>query len=61
MKNVGAIEDYKVKMSADINGLDQVNANSVIGVIALRVSGVVTDITIDLIALPPGTDLNQFA
>jgi hypothetical protein len=60
MKNVGAIEDYKVSMSADINGLDQVNANSIIGKIYLIVSGVVNDITIDLIALPPGTDLNQY-
>lgn len=61
MKNAGAIEDYKVKMSADINGLDQVNANSVIGKIWLTVNGVVNDIVVDLIALPPGTDLNQFA
>ncbi len=61
MKNVGAIEDYYVKMAADINGLDQVNANSVIGKIYLIINGVINDITIDLIALPPGTDLSQFA
>lgn len=61
MKSVGAIDDYKVKMSADINGLDQVNANTVIGKIYLVINGVVNDIVIDLIALPPGTDLNQFA
>ena len=61
MLNLGAIEDYKIKMAADINGLDQVNANSVVGTIWLSVAGVVNDITIDLIALPPGTDLNQFA
>lgn len=60
MKNVGAIDDYYVRMSADINGLDQVNANSVIGKIYLVVNGVINDITIDLIALPPGTDLNQY-
>lgn len=60
MKNVGAIDDYYVKMAADINGLDQVNANSVIGKIYLVVSGVINDITIDLIALPPTTDLDQF-
>lgn len=60
MKNVGAIDDYYVKMAADINGLDQVNANSVIGKIYLVVNGVINDITIDLVALPPGTDLSQF-
>lgn len=60
MKNVGAIDDYYVRMSADINGLDQVNANSVIGKIYLVVNGVVNDIYIDLIALPPGSDLDQY-
>lgn len=60
MKNVGAIDDYYVKMSADINGLDQVNANTVIGKIYLVINGVINDIIVDLIALPPGTDLNQY-
>lgn len=60
MKNVGAIDGYYVKMSADINGLDQVNANTVIGKIYLVINGVINDINIDLIALPPGTDLAQF-
>lgn len=60
MKNVGAIEGYYVRMSADINGLDQVNANSVIGKIYLLVNGVVNDITVDLIALPPSADLDQY-
>lgn len=60
MKNVGAIEDYYVKMSADINGLDHVNANSVIGKVYLVVNGVINDITCDLVALPPGVDLSQF-
>ena len=60
MKNVGAIEDYYVTMSADINGLDQVNANSVIGKVYLIVNGVINNITVDLIALPPGVDLTQF-
>lgn len=60
MKNVGAIEDYYVTMAADINGLDQVNANTVIGKIYLVVNGVVNDIKVDLIALPPGSDLNQY-
>lgn len=60
MKNAGAIDSYYVKMAADINGLDQVNANSVIGTIYLVINGVINDITVDLIALPPGTDLSQF-
>lgn len=60
MKNVGAIDNYYVKMSADINGLDQVNANTVIGKIYLVINGVINDIVVDLIALPPGTDLTQF-
>lgn len=60
MKNVGAIEDYYVKMSADINGLDSVNANSVIGKIYLAINGVINDITVDLIALPPNVDLGQY-
>ena len=60
MRNVGAIDDYRIQMAADINGLDQVNANSVIGKIYLVVNGVINDITVDLIAMPAGTDLNQF-
>ena len=61
MKNVGAIDDYYVRMSADINGADQVNANTVIGKVYLVVNGVINDIIIDLVALPPQTDLSQFA
>lgn len=60
MKNAGAIVDYYVRMSADINGLDQVNANSVIGKIYITVPGVINDITVDLIALPPNVDLDQY-
>ena len=60
MKNAGAIVDYYVRMSADINGLDQVNANSVIGKIYITVPGVINDITIDLIALPPNVNLDQY-
>lgn len=60
MKNVGAIDDYKVRMSADINSLDRVNANTVIGKIWLVINGVINDIYVDLIALPSGTDLSQF-
>lgn len=60
MKNVGAIEDYRVQMAADINGLDQVNANSVIGQIILIVNGVINDITVDLVALPPSANIDDF-
>ena len=60
MRNVGAIEDYKVKMSADINNIDSINANSVVGTIYLVIVGVIENITVDLIALPQGTDLNQY-
>ena len=63
MKNVGAIDDYRVQMSADINGLDHVNANTVIGKIWLIVNGVINDIYVDLIALPAGLgiDLNSLS
>jgi hypothetical protein len=60
MQSVGAIEDYYVTMSADIDGLESVNANSVIGKIYITVAGVINDITIDLIALPTSVDLDQF-
>lgn len=60
MRNVGAIDDYYITMAADINGRDRVNANTVIGKIYLVVNGVVNDIYVDLIALPPGTDLAQY-
>lgn len=60
MRNVGAIEDYKVKMAADINNIDSINANSVVGTIYLVIAGVIENITVDLIALPQGTDLSQF-
>lgn len=60
MKNVGAIEGYKVTMSADIDNLDSINANSVVGTIYLVIAGVIENITVDLIALPQGTDLSQY-
>lgn len=61
MINVGAITDYRVVMRADINGLDSVNANSVIGKIYISVSGVIERISIDLIALPTSVDLNSIS
>lgn len=60
MKSVGAIEDYYIKMASDINGLDQVNANSVVGQVVLIVNGVINDISIDLIALPQGASLDNY-
>ena len=60
MRNVGAIEDYKVKMAADINNIDSINANSVVGTIYLVIAGVIENITVDLIALPQGTDLSNY-
>lgn len=60
MKNQGAITDYYLRMAEDVNGLDQVNANSVIGKIYLVVDGVINDINIDLICLPPQTSLDDY-
>lgn len=60
MKNVGAIEGYKILASQDINGEDRVNANTVIGKIYITVNGVVNNIIVDLVALPPNADLSQF-
>lgn len=60
MRNVGAILDYKVKMAADINNIDSINANSVVGTVYLVIAGVIENITVDLIALPQGTDLSQY-
>lgn len=60
MKNAKAIVDYKIKMSADINGVDSVNANTVIGKIYLTLNGVIEDINVDLIALPSSVDLTQY-
>lgn len=60
MRNVGAIDDYYIRMAADVNGLDSVRSNSVIGAIYLTVRGVVNDINIDLIALPDTADLNEY-
>ena len=40
-------------------GLDRINANSIIGKIYITTVGVVNDITVDLVALPPNTDLTE--
>ena len=56
MKNVGAITKYAIEVAADINGLDSVNINTVVGKVRIWVAGVINDIDIDLIALPAGTE-----
>jgi len=56
MKAVGAITSYNITMSKDINGLDSVNLNSVVGVVELYVEGIITSITCDLVVLPAGTE-----
>lgn len=61
MRNVGAITDYRVVMRADINGLDSVNANSVLGTVYVGITGVINKISIDLIALPASVDLNSIS
>jgi len=60
MMDAQAIDGYLILINPDINGLDHVNANSVVGNIYLIVNGVIQDIDIALIALPPGTDLSQY-
>ena len=60
MRQLNAITDYKIEMSADINGVDHVNANTVVGKIYICVAGVINDIVVDLIALPQGTSLAGF-
>lgn len=56
LKNVGAIEDYKIKMNPDIRGLDHVNANTLIGKVYVKIFGIVNTLDVDLICLPPGAD-----
>lgn len=60
MQNCGAIDDYYIRMSADIDALDSVNANSIVGKIYLSIAGVVNDITVDLVALPTSVSLDQY-
>lgn len=60
MRNVGAIEDYYITMNHDLDALGIVKANSVVGKIYLVCSGIVDKITIDLTALPPGSDLTPY-
>ena len=59
-KYAGAIEDYRVEMSADIDVNGTVKARSVLGKVYIVPNGVISNITCDLIALPQGTDLNTY-
>lgn len=59
MKNAGAIEDYYIRMGAGIDAAGMVMANTAVGKIYLVIPGVIQDITVDLIALPTGTDLSN--
>lgn len=56
MLSVGAITKYTIEMSKDLNSLDSVNLNSVIGQVKVWVEGIINDITVDLIVLPAGTE-----
>lgn len=60
MRNCGALEDYYVTMNHDLDALGMVKANSVVGKIYIVPTGVIEKITVDLIALPPGTDLSPY-
>lgn len=60
MLHAGAIEGYYVRMNADLDAVGQVKANSVVGKIYVVVPGTIQHIAIDLIALPPGTDLGSY-
>lgn len=60
MKTAGAIEDYYIKASEDIDVDGQVQAQSLLGFIYIKPYGIVNDLTVDLVALPAGSDLGQF-
>ena len=60
MRNAGALEDYYVTMNHDLDNLGTVMANSVVGKVYIVPYGVIERITVDLIALPPGTDLTPY-
>ena len=60
MLHAGAIQDYYVRMAADLDAVGMVKANSTIGKVYIVVNGTIQHITIDLIALPPGTNLASY-
>lgn len=61
MVNVGALESYYITMAADLDAAGNVKANSVLGQIYIVPFGTIEKITIDIIALPVGTDLSAYA
>ena len=61
MKNSGAIGDYKVIIGNDFDALGMVKANSCVGKILITPNGTIQHITVDLIALPPQTDLSTYS
>ena len=61
MKNAGAIDDYKVIIGNDFDAVGMVKANSCVGKIYITPNGTIQHITVDLIALPPQTDLSNYS
>ena len=61
MKNAGAIDDYKVVIGNDFDAVGMVKANSCVGKIYITPNGTIQHITVDLIALPPQTDLSNYS
>lgn len=61
MKNAGAIGDYKVVIGNDFDAVGMVKANSAVGKIYITPNGTIQHITVDLIALPPQTDLSNYS
>lgn len=61
MKNAGAIGDYKVVIGNDFDAVGMVKANSCVGKIYITPNGTIQHITVDLIALPPQTDLSNYS
>ena len=61
MKNSGAIGDYKVVIGNDFDAVGMVKANSCVGKIYITPNGTIQHIVVDLIALPPMTDLSNYS
>lgn len=58
MKNVGAIDGYRIEMASDLNSLAAVGVNTVVGRILLIINGVINDLVVDLVCLPPGSSFD---
>ena len=64
MVNVGALDNnvpkpYKIEMGEGIDAEGMIMANTCVGKIWIVPTGSIDNITIDLIAMPPGTDLTN--